>query len=66
MPIMTKPYLEGHQLYTTEHPDAPDAIKDRNGEVCLNQCCLCGRAEIELIDHPKCDWRRLFHREETQ
>lgn len=49
-----------HELYTTEHPDAPDVIKDRNGQVCLDMCFLCGRAERELVETPNCDWSRVF------
>jgi hypothetical protein len=37
-----------HQLYKTSDGDAPDAIKDRNGEVCLHMCRVCGKAESEL------------------
>jgi hypothetical protein len=49
-----------HELFTTEHQGAPKAIKDRNGEVCLAMCFLCGRAEQQLIDVPICDWSRVF------
>jgi hypothetical protein len=61
-PPMTKPVGQGHMIYTTAHPDAPDSIKDRNGEVCLALCVLCNRAEIELYDTPRCDMRSLFGR----
>lgn len=37
-----------HSLYETSDPDAPDAIKDRNGEVVLSLCAVCGAAESEL------------------
>lgn len=41
----------GHVLYTTADKDRPDAICDRNGEVVLSQCKVCGKAESEL-DQP--------------
>ena len=37
-----------HDLYERSDPDAPDVIRDRNGEVVLGLCKRCGRAEIEL------------------
>ncbi len=37
-----------HDLYKTGDSDAPDVIKDRNGEVVLELCRRCGRAEREL------------------
>jgi hypothetical protein len=40
----------GHDLYKTGD-DAPDEIKDRNGEVVLGLCKRCGRAEIELSEY---------------
>ena len=39
-----------HILYETGDKDAPDVIKDRNGEVVLGLCRLCGKAEIELSE----------------
>jgi len=39
---------ETHDLYKTGDEDAPEAIKDRNGEVVLSMCRRCGRAESEL------------------
>jgi len=39
-----------HDLFKTGDPDAPEAIKDRNGHVALDQCRRCGRAEIELSE----------------
>ena len=38
----------GHDLYKTGDPDAPDCIKDDNGDVALGLCRKCGRGEIEL------------------
>lgn len=37
-----------HLLYETSDPDAPDCIKDSNGEVVLGLCRRCNRGEIEL------------------
>lgn len=37
-----------HDLYKTGDPDAPDVIKDRNGEVVLGLCRRCNKGEIEL------------------
>lgn len=37
-----------HILFETGDPDAPDCIKDRNGEVVLGLCKECGRGEVEL------------------
>ena len=37
-----------HNLYKTGDGDAPDAIKDRNGEVVLDLCRVCNRGEAEL------------------
>jgi hypothetical protein len=37
-----------HDLYVSGDTDAPDAIKDSNGEVVLSQCRYCGKGEIEL------------------
>lgn len=39
-----------HDLYKTGDPDAPDVIKDRNGEVVLGLCRMCGKAEVELSE----------------
>lgn len=42
-----------HLLFKTGDPDAPEVIKDRNGEVVLEQCRRCGKAERELhLDQP--------------
>ncbi len=37
-----------HVLYKTGDLDAPFQIKDRNGEVVLNMCRKCRKAEAEL------------------
>lgn len=39
-----------HELYKTGDKDAPDPIKDRNGEVVLGLCRRCGKGEIELSE----------------
>ena len=39
-----------HDLYTTGDENAPDSIKDRNGEVVLGLCKVCGKAESELSE----------------
>lgn len=39
-----------HDLYKTGDSDAPDVIKDRNGEVVLGLCKRCGKAEAELSE----------------
>ena len=38
----------GHVLYVTGDPDAPNSIKDRNGEVVLSHCRVCNGGESEL------------------
>lgn len=45
--------MRDHQLYKTGDPDAPDYLKDQNGEVVLGECRKCGKVEIEL-DEPCC------------
>lgn len=40
-----------HQLYKDGDVDIPDAIKDRNGQVVLDMCKVCGKAEAELNDN---------------
>ena len=47
-----------HILYQTGDQDAPDVIKDGNGEVVLGLCRVCGRAEVEL-DEPCTPWRPI-------
>lgn len=39
-----------HDLYKTGDADAPDVIKDRNGEVTLGLCRRCGKGEADLVD----------------
>lgn len=40
--------MNGHTLYETGDPDAPQSILDSNGEVTLGLCKVCGAAEIQL------------------
>jgi hypothetical protein len=40
--------LKPHILYTNKDKDAPDSIKDRNGDVVLDLCKICGKAESDL------------------
>lgn len=37
-----------HFLYKTGDLDAPESILDRNGEVVLDLCRLCGKGEADL------------------
>jgi len=39
-----------HVFYRTGDTDTPEAIKDRNGDVILQQCRLCGQAEGDLTE----------------
>ncbi len=45
-----EPRAPSHDLYKTGDADAPEVIKDRNGEVVLDLCRRCGRGEIELSE----------------
>jgi len=50
-----------HDLYQSGDGDAPEAVKDRNGEVALDQCRRCGQAEGDLLrdcpGDPTQNWR---------
>ncbi|MEY2152254.1 hypothetical protein AB7849_15220 [Rhodanobacter sp. 115] len=39
-----------HVLYEKGDKDAPDSIKDRNGDITLGLCKVCGRGEAELVE----------------
>ena len=39
---------EQHLLYKTGDKDAPEVIKDNNGEVVLSLCRICGKGEADL------------------
>lgn len=43
-----KTRLHYHDLYETGDADAPSSILDRNGEVTLDLCRVCGMGEAEL------------------
>jgi hypothetical protein len=40
--------MMNHVLYNTGDNDAPDVIKDGNGEVALGLCRVCGGGECAL------------------
>lgn len=42
--------LSEHDLFETGDIDAPECVKDRNGEVVLGLCRVCNQAEAELED----------------
>ncbi|WP_416819977.1 hypothetical protein [Delftia tsuruhatensis] len=44
----------GHVLYGDWDKDAPASIRDRNGQVCLALCRVCGKAEAELTPGERC------------
>lgn len=43
-----------HTLYTDADKNRPDVICDRNGQVVLDLCKTCGKAEAELLEQPEC------------
>lgn len=45
---------DGHVLYGDWDKDAPESIRDRNGQVCLALCRVCGKAEAELTPGERC------------
>jgi len=47
-----------HKLYEAFDKDAPSSIKDRNGEVVLALCKVCGLAEYQLDENPECKGER--------
>lgn len=53
-PVETHPHnRNGHILYVRSDKDAPDSIKDVNGDIALELCKVCGRGEVELDE--QCD-----------
>ena len=52
-----------HDLYGTEDLDAPDSIKDSNGEVALGLCRRCRAGERELFEE-SCNARLIRRRHE--
>jgi len=39
-----------HILYTNDDLNVPECLKDRNGDIVLSQCKICGKAEAELSE----------------
>lgn len=48
LPDYEDPELRKHDFYETGDADAPRAIQDKNGEVVLRCCRVCGQAEAGL------------------
>ncbi len=45
-----------HTVYKNGDSDAPDCIKDNNGDIVLGLCRVCGAGESELYEYP-CTYR---------
>ena len=60
---MSKPSEKAmqHDLYKGVDPQAPDAIKDRDGQVVLAMCKNCGLGECELTEQPICSGSRAVY-----
>lgn len=43
--------MKEHRLYTNRDADAPESIKDRNGDVVLDLCRDCGAGEGQLAEN---------------
>lgn len=56
LPAITDP--DGHSFYVTGNTDAPDQIRDDNGQVVLQQCRLCRKAEVELVPGVPCTGKK--------
>lgn len=56
--------MKKHRLYKTRDADAPESIKDRNGDVVLDLCRDCGAGESELQED--CEKHRLKSLDEKQ
>lgn len=69
MPLNPKGY-GGHLKWTkkeaTKDADKPSAICDRNGEVVLAQCRVCGRGEVELSEPCATSQQPLTREQQTQ
>lgn len=65
-------FLKQHVLYERGDADAPDVIKDRNGDITLGLCKICGKGEAELVelcepsDSRILDWLEAMHNLHTQ
>lgn len=44
-----------HDIYVNTDVNLPEQICDRNGEVVLQMCKKCGKAESELSDSSTCN-----------
>jgi len=62
-----------HQLYKTGDKDVPSQLLDRNGEVCLSMCRICGKTEFDLYQDCKSDreqaiewWNKLNIHQQNQ
>lgn len=56
-----------HDLWKDGDENIPYAIQDRNGQVCLAYCKVCGQAEIELeANCPGPTRRKLTNDEQMQ
>lgn len=44
--------LQPHVFYKTGDADVPEQVTDRNGEVVLQLCRVCGQTEVEI--EPSC------------
>lgn len=56
--------MKKHRLYKTRDADAPESIKDRNGDIVLDLCRDCGAGESELSED--CGRHRLKGLSEKQ
>lgn len=43
-----------HDIWKDGDLFVPEHLKDRNGQVALRECKVCGAGESELFDHPIC------------
>lgn len=43
-----------HELWKDGDLFVPEHLKDRNGQVALRECKVCGAGESELFEHPVC------------
>jgi hypothetical protein len=45
---LRKRKIDSHRLYQKGDANIPDSINDRNGDIVLGLCKVCGCGEIEL------------------
>lgn len=48
--VQREAHFSKHVLYEREDADAPDIIKDANGDITLGLCKICGKGEAELVE----------------